>query len=290
MLLNKKTGLSALALAAVMLLGACGGNSGGGSTSGSGSAPAAGKEYIVGLDATYAPFEFEQDGQVVGFSADVLQAIAADQGLNLRLINTPWEGIFATLDKGDRDVISSSVTITEERKQVMDFTDPYFEATQMIATAQDNTAIQSFADLKERTVSVQSGTTGDLVMQKLQGEQSANIKRFETMPLAMKELLNGGVAAAVGDNGVVQNFVNHNPDARLRTFVDNSFEKEFYGFAVRKGRDDDLLTKLNAGLASIKANGTYDQIYAKWFNAAPAGAAVSVPVEANASAAASSAQ
>ena len=290
MLLNKTTGLSALALAAVMLLGACGGNSGGGSTSGSGSAPAAGKEYIVGLDATYAPFEFEQDGQVVGFSADVLQAIAADQGLNLRLINTPWEGIFATLDKGDRDVISSSVTITEERKQVMDFTDPYFEATQMIATAQDNTAIQSFADLKERTVSVQSGTTGDLVMQKLQGEQSANIKRFETMPLAMKELLNGGVAAAVGDNGVVQNFVNHNPDARLRTFVDNSFEKEFYGFAVRKGRDDDLLTKLNAGLASIKANGTYDQIYAKWFNAAPAGAAVSVPVEANASAAASSAQ
>ena len=291
MMLKQKAVWTLAAVAAAFTLAACGGGSKTetAAASGDGGAAAA-KTYVVATDAAYAPFEYTESGEVLGFSKDVLEAIGAKEGLQFKFVNTPWEGIFATLDKGDRDVISSSVTITEERKQVMDFTDPYFEATQMIATAQDNTAIQSFADLKERTVSVQSGTTGDLVMQKLQGEQSANIKRFETMPLAMKELLNGGVAAAVGDNGVVQNFVNHNPDARLRTFVDNSFEKEFYGFAVRKGRDDDLLTKLNAGLASIKANGTYDQIYAKWFNAAPAGAAVSVPVEANASAAASSAQ
>lgn len=270
-MLNKKNAFPALALAAVMFLGACGGSGGGSAASGS-STPEGGKEYIVGLDATYAPFEYEENGEVVGFSADVLKAIAANQGLNLRLVNTPWEGIFATLDKGDRDIISSSVTITDERKNVMDFTDPYFEATQMIATGEKGSAIQSFDDLKSRTVSVQSGTTGDLVMQKLQGEQSTLIKRFETMPLAMKELLNGGVEAAVGDNGVVQNFVNNNPDAKLRTFVDNGFEKEHYGFALRKGRDDDLMAKLNAGLAAIKADGTYDQIYAKWFNAAPAAA------------------
>lgn len=286
-MLNKKIGLSAIALAAVVFLGACGGGSGGSGAASGGTAPT-GKEYVVGLDATYAPFEFEENGQVVGFSADVLKAVAENQGLNLRLVNTPWDGIFANLDKGDRDIISSSVTITEERKQAMDFSDPYFEATQMIATAETNQAIQSFADLKTRTVSVQSGTTGDLVMQKLQGEQSTNIKRFETMPLAMKELLNGGVEAAVGDNGVVQNFVNNNPDAKLRTFVDTSFEKEFYGFAVRKGRDDDLLAKLNAGLAAIKADGTYDRIYAKWFNEAPA-ASGSAPAAA-ASGAASAAQ
>lgn len=285
-MLNKKNTFSALALAAVMFLGACGGS--GGSAASSDSAPAGGKEYIVGLDATYAPFEYEENGQVVGFSADVLKAIAENQGLNLKLVNTPWEGIFATLDKGDRDIISSSVTITDERKNVMDFTDPYFEATQMIVTGEKGAAIQSFNDLKSRTVSVQSGTTGDLVMQKLQGEQSAMIKRFETMPLAMKELLNGGVEAAVGDNGVVQNFVNNNPDAKLRTLVDNGFEKEYYGFALRKGRDDDLMAKLNAGLAAIKANGTYDQIYAKWFNTAPAAAeAAPAPAEAAPASAAS---
>lgn len=284
-MLNKKNTFSALALAAVMFLGACGG-SGGGSAASSGSTPDGGKEYIVGLDATYAPFEYEENGQVVGFSADVLKAIAENQGLNLKLVNTPWEGIFATLDKGDRDIISSSVTITDERKNVMDFTDPYFEATQMIVTTEKGSAIQSFNDLKSRTVSVQSGTTGDLVMQKLQGEQSAMIKRFETMPLALKELLNGGVEAAVGDNGVVQNFVNNNPDAKLRTLVDTGFEKEYYGFALRKGRDDDLMAKLNAGLAAIKANGTYDQIYAKWFNTAPA-AAEAAPAEAAPASAAS---
>ena len=259
--------------AAVMLLGACGGNSGGGSTSGSGSAPAAGKEYIVGLDATYAPFEFEQDGQVVGFSADVLQAIAADQGLNLRLINTPWEGIFATLGKGDADVVSSSVTITDERKQSMDFSDPYFEATQMIVIGPKASDVKSFADLAKRRVSVQNGTTGDLVMQKLQGKDSTNIKRFESMPLALKELENGGVDATVGDNGVVQSFVNNNSGAKLNTLVDASFEKEFYGFAVKKDRGDDLLPKINAGIAAIKADGTYDKIYAKWFGAAEAPAA-----------------
>ncbi len=280
-MLKKKIALSALALTAVMMLGACGGGGGGGST-GTSSASAGGgsssdKELLVGLEATYAPFEFQENGEVVGFSPDVLKAIGENQGLKMRFIDTPWEGIFATLGTGDRDIISSSVTITDERKQIVDFTDPYFEATQMIVTLADNQGIKSFADLKERTVSVQSSTTGDLIMQKLQGEQSTNIKRFDQMPLAMKELLNGGVEAVVGDNGVIQNFVNNNPDVKLRTLVDDGFEKEFYGFAIRKGRDDDLLAKLNAGLAAIKADGTYDRIYAKWFNEVPSSGAPPAP-------------
>lgn len=222
--------------------------------------------YTIGTDATYAPFEFEENGQITGFSHDILEAIAQNQGIQFKFINTPWEGIFATLNTGDRDIISSSVTITPERKESMDFSDPYFEATQMIATTDKGSDIHSFQDLKNRTVSVQNSTTGDLVMQHLQGEQSTKIKRFETMPLALQELLSGGVEASVGDNGVIQNFVNHHPNIHINTIVDPSFDKEFYGFAVRKGRDDDLLAKINAGLAAIKADGTYQRIYDKWFS------------------------
>ena len=161
--------------------------------------------------------------------------------------------------------MSSSVTITDERKGQMDFSDPYFEASQLIVTGEKGSGIQSFADLKNHTASVQTGTTGDLVLQKQQGATSANIKRFDTMPLALKELLTGGVDASVGDNGVIQNFVNNNPGVKLNTISDPAFEKEYYGFAVKKGRSDELLSKINAGIAAIKADGTYQKIYDKWF-------------------------
>lgn len=270
---GKKT-LWSLVAAATLSLAACGGGDGGGSSAGSSApAPASGsgdamKEYVVATDATYAPFEFEDGGQVVGFSREVLEAVGEKEGIRFKFVNTPWEGIFATLGKDDADIVASSVTITEERKQTMDFTDPYFEATQMIAVTEKNMdSIKSFADLKARRVSVQNGTTGDLVMQKLQGNDSKEIKRFETMPLALKELLSGGVDASVGDNGVVENFANNNPDAKLITFVDPDFEKEFYGFALKKDRGDDLLPKLNSGIAAIRADGTYEKIYSKWFSA-----------------------
>ncbi|MCP2039592.1 polar amino acid transport system substrate-binding protein [Neisseria sp. HSC-16F19] len=267
-----KKALWSLVAAASLSLAACGGGNSGSSSApapassaGGGDAPA--KEYVVATDATYAPFEFEDGGQVVGFSREVLEAVGEKEGIRFKFVNTPWEGIFATLGKDDADIVSSSVTITEERKQSMDFTDPYFEATQMIAVTEQNAdTIKSYADLKERRVSVQNGTTGDLAMQKLQGNDSKEIKRFETMPLALKELLSGGVDASVGDNGVVENFANNNPDAKLITFVDPEFEKEFYGFAVKKDRGDDLLPKLNSGIAAIKADGTYEKIYSKWFS------------------------
>ncbi|MDO5640224.1 MAG: basic amino acid ABC transporter substrate-binding protein [Neisseria sp.] len=268
----KKTVFAATALAAALMLAACSKNETRQAATG---APVAEKAYVVATDATYAPFEFLDNGQVVGFSRDILDAVAAKEGIRFDYANTPWEGIFATLDKGDSDIVSSSVTITPERRSSMDFSDPYFEASQLIVVGDKGGDINGLADLKTRSVSVQTGTTGDLAMQKFQGVDSKNIKRFENMPLALKELLTGGVDASVGDNGVVQNFVTNNPDAKLRTLTDPAFEKEYYGFAVRKGRSDDLLEKLNAGIAAIKADGTYQQIYDKWFSNEAAASAAS---------------
>ncbi len=129
----KKTTALAAAIAAALMLGACSKSD---SSQAAASAPAAEKAYVVATDATYAPFEYLDDNQVVGFSKDILEAIAANQGIKFNFANTPWEGIFATLGKGDSDIVSSSVTITDERKGQMDFSDPYFEASQLIVTGE----------------------------------------------------------------------------------------------------------------------------------------------------------
>jgi polar amino acid transport system substrate-binding protein len=235
-------------------------------------APAPAKVYVVGTDAAYAPFESENmQKEVVGFDIDVVKAIAQKAGIEVKFVNTPWEGIFNTLQQGDRDLLVSAITINDERKQTMDFSDPYFDAHQLIAV-KGNSKVAKFDDLKKLKVGVQTGTTGDEVVTKLQGKNSANIKRFESTPLALKELEAGGVDAVVADNGVVINYVTNNSDAKFKTVSDKAFQPEQYGIAVKKGNAD-LLGKINKGLADIKADGTYDKIYAQYFGAAPAAAA-----------------
>lgn len=239
----------------------------------SAAAPNPNKTYIVAADASYAPMEYMENNKVVGFSHDVLDAAAKSQNLKLEFVNTPFEGLFANVNKGDSDIALASITINDERKQQLDFSDPYFEATQMIVTtAGAGKNIKSFADLKERSASVQSATSGDLILQKLQGSESSKIKRFENMPLAFKELENGGVDAVVGDSSVVSYYVSQNPNAKLHTLVDPSFVKEEYGFAFKKGRNDGLREAVNKGLAQIRSDGTYEKIHQQWFGKAAAAA------------------
>ncbi len=237
--------------------------------------PAPMKVYTVGTDAAYAPFEkMSASNEVEGLTVDLLKAAAAKGGFELKFVNTPWEGIFKTLDSGERDIVASSVTITDERKQTMDFSKPYFDAVQLIAVKEDS-KVAKFDDLKKLKVGVQTGTTGDEVVQKLLGKTSANIKRFESTPLALQELAAGGVSAVVADNGVVQHYIANNESAKFKSVSDASFVPEQYGFAVKKGNAE-LLAKINTGIDAIKADGSYDTIMAKYFgakSAAPAAAA-----------------
>jgi polar amino acid transport system substrate-binding protein len=244
-------------------------------------APAPAKVYVVGTDAAYAPFESQNEkGDIVGFDIEVVQAIAAKAGFEVKFVNTPWEGIFNALGQGDRDMVVSAVTITEERKQTMDFSNPYFDAQQLIAV-KETSKVARFADLKKLKVGVQTGTTGDEAVSKLLGKTSTNIKRFESTPLALKELESGGVDAVVADNGVVIHYVANNPGGKFKTVADAEFVPEQYGIALKKGNAE-LLAKVNKGMADIKADGSYDKIFAQYFGAPPAAAA---PAAAPASAA-----
>jgi polar amino acid transport system substrate-binding protein len=245
----------------------------GAAASGAAAAPPAARVYVVGTDAAYAPFESQNErGEIVGFDIDIVGAIAKKAGIEVKFVNTPWEGIFNALAQGDRDLLVSSITITDERKQTMDFTDSYFDANQLIAVKADS-KVARFDDLKALKVGVQTGTTGDEAVAKLQGKSSTNIKRFESTPLALKELEAGGIDAVVADNGVVINYVANNAASKFRTVNDPAFVPEQYGIAVRKGNAE-LLAKVNQGLAAIRADGTYDRIHAKYLGlAAPAAAA-----------------
>jgi polar amino acid transport system substrate-binding protein len=252
---------------ALLSLAACGKKDEAPSAAAPASAPVAATapgEYVVGTDAAYAPFESENEKkEIVGFDIDVMKAVAEKGGFQVKFVNTPFEGIFNFLAQGDRDLLISAITITDERKQTVDFSEPYFVAAQLIAVPQ-NSKVQKFDDLKTLKVGVQSATTGDEVVQKLLGKNNDAVKRFESTPLALKELEGGGVEAVVADNGVVVNYVKNNPSANFRTVADPAFAKEYYGIAVKKGNAE-LLKKVNAGIAAIKADGTYDKIYAQYF-------------------------
>lgn len=233
-----------------------------------GSAQAQNKELIVGSSATYRPFAYETPNkEIVGYDVDIIKAVAQKAGLKIKIVNTPWTGIFAALNNGDVDLVISGVTINDKRKQSYDFTAPYFEARQLIAVQQSSN-VKSLKDLAGKKVGVVTGSTGDDIASREFGKTNTDIRRFESTPVVISELVGSGVDAAIGDNGVVAFRVQEHK--QLKTVNDPSFPKEYFGIVVKQGNKA-LRDKLNAGLAAVKADGSYAQIYKKWFQAeAPA--------------------
>ena len=225
-------------------------------------AAAAKTKVKIGTHAEYHPFEFvDEANQIAGFDVDLLNALAEQAGLQLEWVNTKWDGIFVALASGEFDLVASAVTITDERKQTVDFTDPYFNAGQIIAVRQGNDAIKSVDDLKQGVkVGVQLGTTGDSY---ISDKTESQVERFAELPMALQALGDNDVDAVVGDAPTMANYVKANPDLKAM-LVGKPFTDEFYAIAVNKARPE-LTDALNRALADFKATGKYDQIYNKWF-------------------------
>ncbi|MBP2168052.1 polar amino acid transport system substrate-binding protein [Erwinia toletana] len=221
--------------------------------------------YVVGSGGTYRPFEFENSQkQLEGFDIDVIKAVAKAAKFDIKLVNTPWEGIFATLNSGDRDIIISGITITDKRKLMVDFSAPYFPAEQSIVVPKDS-EVDSLAALKSENVGVVNSSTGDIVVSDVLGKNSTAIKRFDNTPLMLQELYEDGIGAAVGDVGVVKYYIKTHPEKQFKLVPDAKFERQYFGIAVAKGNDA-LRSKINAGLKQIIADGTYAKIYSTWFD------------------------
>lgn len=210
----------------------------------------------------YEPFEFTDGGEVVGFDPDVLKVAADANGWDTEVIDVAWETITSgeALNTGQCDVGAGAMTINDERAAVMDFTDPYFEATQALMT-KTGAGIASLEDLGGKTVAVQDGTTGaDYVREN--APEDTKIISFEDSALMQQAVKTGKADAGVNDNGLLDYFVSENPEVE----VVNEFKTgESYGFSVKKDSNDDLLKIINDGIASDE----YKKVYEQWFGSAP---------------------
>jgi polar amino acid transport system substrate-binding protein len=210
----------------------------------------------------YEPFEFTEGGEVVGFDPDVLKIAADAEGWDTKVVDISWETIVSgeALNTGQCDVAAGAMTITDEREAVMDFSDPYFEATQALM-AKTGSGITSLEDLAGKTIAVQDATTGaDYV--KENAPKDAKIVSFEDSALMEQAVKTGKADAGVNDNGLLNYFVSQNDDVEVVTEFQTG---ESYGFSVKKGGNDELLSAINDGIASDE----YDKVYEKWFGTAP---------------------
>jgi polar amino acid transport system substrate-binding protein len=217
---------------------------------------------VFASDATFPPMEFvDSSKQIEGFDIDMIRAVAQAAGFEAVIKNTAWDGIFAGLSAGDYDAVLSSVTITDERKRVMDFSAPYVNAGQVIIAPKAAKGISKPADLAGKKVGVQIGTTGDLAVAKI---AKAAKKTYDEIGLAVEDLSIGRLDAVVVDSPIAANYVLQNEKYKAKLqIVGAPFTAEYYGIAVKKG-DAKALDLINKGLAAIEKDGTMAKLKAKW--------------------------
>jgi polar amino acid transport system substrate-binding protein len=218
-------------------------------------------ELSVGSDLDFPPMEQLNGTTPEGFDVDLMTAVAREMGLKINYLPPQkFDALIALVNSGKFDVIASSMTINDERKKDIVFTDAYFESNQSIAMKTGST-YSTPADLKGKKVGVQSGTTGfDWATQNLE-PAGATVVPFSKTSEAFSALKAGTVAAVVNDLPITNEIVK-DPAAGL-VIVKQIPTGEMYGFGVAKANPD-LATAINAALVKIKASGEYKTIYEKW--------------------------
>ncbi|MBN1437935.1 MAG: basic amino acid ABC transporter substrate-binding protein [Anaerolineales bacterium] len=215
---------------------------------------------IVATDATWPPFEYvdEETKEIIGFDIDLMKAIAEKENLDVEFVNVAWDALLAGVAQCQYDAAISSVSITEERKANMAFSDPYYTVGQQIVVAADNADIAGEADLTGKRIGAQISTTGAELVDGIEGAELIN---YNTIGLAFQALMNGDVDAVVADNVMALGYVAKYSD-KLKA-VGEPLTGESIGIAVCKTKTD-LLKKLNSGLAKVKAEGLIDELNKKW--------------------------
>ncbi|HEX7975300.1 MAG TPA: basic amino acid ABC transporter substrate-binding protein [Anaerolineales bacterium] len=248
-----------------LVLSACGG----GATPVATQAPAAATQAVtaapavkvrVATDATWPPFEIvnESTKQIEGFDIDLFRGIAQKANLDVEFINVAFDPLLAGIGTCQYDAAISAMTITDDRKKSMLFSDPYFEAGQVVSVQAANTAVKSKDDLSGKKVGAQIGTTGAIEAAKING---AVVKTYDDVGLAFQDLINGQIDAVIADNPLALGYVGKNP-AKIKT-VGTVFTEEMYGIAICKDKTD-LQAKINQGLAAVKSAGLIDELTKKW--------------------------
>jgi polar amino acid transport system substrate-binding protein len=262
--MKKKTRLVAMMAALALVLAACGDDGETGGDAGDLELVTAGT-LTVCTDAPYPPMEIEDadaEGGYTGFDIELMRAIADDLGLELAVNNTGFDPITSGLamEAGDCDVAAASITITEEREENIDFSEPYFSGDQSLL-ALDESGLTALADFGGSSIAVQTGTTGEIYAQE-NAPDDAELVSFDAPGDMFLALEAGNVQGVLQDIVTNGDYALSNEGASV---VETYPTEEFYGFAVKEEGAEDILEAVNAALTKFQDDGTYDRIYADWF-------------------------
>jgi polar amino acid transport system substrate-binding protein len=253
--------LAALAIAALPMLAAgCGGGDDNGTTGGGGGG---GEKLTVGSDVPYPPFEEfgKTKTEFKGFDVEMVEAIAAKIGREPEFIDTSFDTIFRDLAQGKFDMVASATTITDEREETVDFTNPYYlPSAQSIVVKKGASGLASAKDLEGKVVGVQQGTTGEEYVE--EEIDTKELRSFPQGPDTIPALKAGTIEAVVIDRPVAENIIKAESDLEISGGIET---EEQYGFVVQQG-DEELLDELNEGLKEVIDSGEYETIYKKWFH------------------------
>ena len=222
------------------------------------------KKWVIATDTVFKPFEYtDDDGNFVGIDVDVLDAIAKDQGFEYELKSLGWDASIAACQAGQADGMIAGASITDERKDSgWLFSDGYYNATQSM-TVQKDSDIKGFDDLKGKTVGVKTGTQGATYAESLKDEYGFNITYYEDSPTMYQAVVGGQVAACFDDTPIMASNIK-DTGIGMEIVDGTGNDPAAYGFAIFNKDNQELIDMFNAGLANIKADGTYDEIIAKY--------------------------
>lgn len=223
------------------------------------------ESYVVVTDTSFVPFEFEQDGEYVGFDIDVINAIADEVGFEVDLQTTNFDGMIPGLQTGTFDIAIAGMTITEERAQSVDFTNPYYKSGLRIGVSADNEDITGIEDLEGLTIATRLGSTSAAYIE--ENIEGATPNMYEQLDQAYLSVQGGGSDAVLYDAPNVEYYILTTGEDTLKV-VGDLIEAQDYGIAISQGNDE-LVTAMNEALATIIDDGTYAEIAAEWFGSEP---------------------
>lgn len=214
---------------------------------------------VMATNAEFPPYEYYEGDEVVGIDAEIAQAIAEELGMTLKIEDMAFDSIIPAVTSGKADFGAAGMTVTEDRKKNVDFTDTYATATQVIIVKEDSD-IAGPDDLVGKKIGVQLGTTGDIYAGDI---EDAEVEQYNKGFEAVQALTQGKIDAVVIDGEPAKEFV---AQAEGLKILDEAFTEEEYAIAVAKGNDD-LREKINDALAKLKESGKIDEIVAKYISA-----------------------
>lgn len=215
---------------------------------------------VMATNAEFPPYEFREGGEIVGIDVEIAAAIAAQMGMDFEVEDIAFDSIIPAVQSGKADFGAAGMTVTEDRKQSVDFSESYATATQVIIVKEDNAEIATPDDLEGKTIGVQLGTTGDIYASDI---PDATIEQYNKGFEAVQSLTQNKIDAVIIDGEPAKVFVSQNEGLKI---LDEAFTTEEYAICVKKGNTE-LLDGINTAIAELKESGELQAIVDKYITA-----------------------